>query len=293
MPPSARWLYLVLWSLAVKHRSDALPSYYDAAALRDRAAMDARTCSQGITKLQAVGLIGSTPEGGLLIHGAGSKHPKLKNWEGSEPSPHGADTVAKGQGEGREKRVEGRGKSVEPPNPQGGDGVTVDCEKFKEDWNLMASELGLSEIATLTKHRRSKLIIRLKEGMDLTTLQPKIRASAFLMGKTGWKATFDWIVRNAENWVKVLEGNYDNKIDNVSGKPIETTIKLEDYPDVFRFRGELIAIANKCKDRSLAKDAIHARYREIHKLEDGGMPGQSDSLLLGMTNHCIGDKQKP
>jgi hypothetical protein len=35
--------------------------------------------------------------------------------------------------------------------------------------------------------------------------------SKFLCGdnKNGWKASFDWIFENSNNWVKVLEGNYD------------------------------------------------------------------------------------
>jgi len=41
----------------------------------------------------------------------------------------------------------------------------------------------------------------------------KAQASKFLRGdnRTGWRASFDWIFENPENWVKVLEGNYDNE----------------------------------------------------------------------------------
>ena len=41
----------------------------------------------------------------------------------------------------------------------------------------------------------------------------KAQASSFLKGdnKRGWKASFDWFFENDKNWVKVYEGNYDDK----------------------------------------------------------------------------------
>ena len=41
----------------------------------------------------------------------------------------------------------------------------------------------------------------------------KMQESNFLKGdnKRGWKASFDWLFENDKNWVKVFEGNYDNK----------------------------------------------------------------------------------
>ena len=41
----------------------------------------------------------------------------------------------------------------------------------------------------------------------------KIQASDFCIGNSGgrgWKASFDWVFENSQNWVKVIEGNYDN-----------------------------------------------------------------------------------
>ena len=40
----------------------------------------------------------------------------------------------------------------------------------------------------------------------------KISESDFCNGATGkWTATFDWFFENEKNWLKVLEGNYDNR----------------------------------------------------------------------------------
>ena len=40
----------------------------------------------------------------------------------------------------------------------------------------------------------------------------KMEGCSFLKGdnRRGWKATFDWLFENGNNWVKVYEGNYDN-----------------------------------------------------------------------------------
>ena len=52
-----------------------------------------------------------------------------------------------------------------------------------------------------------------------------IAESDFLRGKnnTGWSATFDWIFENPKNWVKVLEGNYNN---HKGGKPTRPQVNL-------------------------------------------------------------------
>ena len=46
----------------------------------------------------------------------------------------------------------------------------------------------------------------------------KIRTSNFLQGnnKTGWQIAFDWFI-NKSNFLKVLEGNYDDKENENTG----------------------------------------------------------------------------
>ena len=58
----------------------------------------------------------------------------------------------------------------------------------------------------------------------LESIFEKMEDSKFLRGDNsrGWKATFDWLFSNEKNWVKVAEGNYDNRIGN-------TTNNKEDY----------------------------------------------------------------
>jgi len=73
------------------------------------------------------------------------------------------------------------------------------------------------QIMRMTSQRKDKIIRRLSEmgGMkNLEKIFQKMEASEFLKGnnKYGWQATFDWVFKNSDNWIKILEGNYDNRI---------------------------------------------------------------------------------
>lgn len=75
-------------------------------------------------------------------------------------------------------------------------------------------------IVKISEARKAKIRIRLEEMKgDLDVIKKvfqKLEASKFCRGdnKNGWKASFDWIFENEKNWVKVYEGNYDNKTGN-------------------------------------------------------------------------------
>lgn len=85
-------------------------------------------------------------------------------------------------------------------------------------WNSVC--VSLPRIAKLTEARKQKIRSRLDEFgcqpeewlTTAETLFKRVQASDFLTGrKTDWKASFDWVFDNGKNWVKVTEGNYDNK----------------------------------------------------------------------------------
>lgn len=71
----------------------------------------------------------------------------------------------------------------------------------------------------LSPARKEKVKLRIKEmgGWEeakaiLANCFKKISESDFCNGSTGkWTATFDWFFENEKNWLKVLEGNYDNR----------------------------------------------------------------------------------
>lgn len=97
--------------------------------------------------------------------------------------------------------------------------VVVPYAAVIELWNTVCS--AYPKVVKLTDSRRTKIKLRLGEfsgdpeqWLPLTRqLFDRVQASNFLHGdnRNGWSATFDWLFENSGNWVKVMEGNYDNK----------------------------------------------------------------------------------
>lgn len=104
---------------------------------------------------------------------------------------------------------EKRGKPVSPP---------PDFSFVLKLWNDSATR-SIPKVRMLSPARKEKVKLRIKEmgGMGeaktiLSTCFRKISESDFCNGATGkWTATFDWFFENEKNWLKVLEGNYDNR----------------------------------------------------------------------------------
>ena len=78
----------------------------------------------------------------------------------------------------------------------------------------------LSKVTVLSTCREKAITARLKEFTveQFTTVFKKAEASKFLTGRNGkaWRANFDWLI-NASNFVKVLDGNYDDRTANCDG----------------------------------------------------------------------------
>lgn len=90
------------------------------------------------------------------------------------------------------------------------------CEDTKNKWIKIAQEYDLSGKQLKIDDKRKKAINNLfKEYSVEELLQAidKIHISKFMQGdnKNKWQVTFDWLIKKA-NLLKVLEGNYDDKI---------------------------------------------------------------------------------
>ena len=104
-------------------------------------------------------------------------------------------------------------KKDSPRNPS-----EVSVSDFCESWNRCFKSK-LPEIRLpLSSSRERKLKLRLREHpaeQFWTEVFTAIANSDFLMGRNGdgsdWRASFDWIVENDKNCLKVAEGNYANK----------------------------------------------------------------------------------
>jgi len=80
-----------------------------------------------------------------------------------------------------------------------------------DKWNQKEN---LHKIISLTGQRRSKLLARLKDDVfsdNWELLIDKCDGTPFLTGENnrGWTVSFDWLVSNDTNYIKVLEGKYD------------------------------------------------------------------------------------
>ena len=98
------------------------------------------------------------------------------------------------------------------------------CEEIKNKWIKIAYEFDLSgKQLKITNNRKRAINNLLKEYSAEEVLQAmeKVHTSSFLQGnnKTGWQISFDWFT-NKSNFLKVLEGNYDDK-ENISNSKKE------------------------------------------------------------------------
>jgi hypothetical protein len=127
--------------------------------------------------------------------------------------------------------------------------TTKTTTEKKEEWNspefLMdiwndfvdfikgEKKVSLSKCLKMTSTRRKKAILRLKEigsESDLKLLFENIRKSNFLLGnnKNNWKVTFDWLIENDTNMVKILENKYNQEKNRGSAITWEDIEKIKE-----------------------------------------------------------------
>ena len=103
-------------------------------------------------------------------------------------------------------------------------------------WNEFASKNSLSEIGTLSSSRKKRLETRLKNNgfkklFDDALIE--IKKSQYLLGSQGWKVSFDWLIKNDENILKVVEGNYQDRTakskENYANSPLNALPEKEKY----------------------------------------------------------------
>lgn len=92
------------------------------------------------------------------------------------------------------------------------------CEEIKTNWIKIAHEYKLSGTQLKITDKRKRAINNLLKEYSLEEViqsMEKVHTSSFLQGnnKTGWQISFDWFI-NKSNFLKVLEGNYDDKVNS-------------------------------------------------------------------------------
>ena len=85
---------------------------------------------------------------------------------------------------------------------------------FQNLWNKYAETSRIVKCRELNDERKAKCRLRLAERPlhEWEEVFSKCAKTPFLngAGNTGWRASFDWIIVNSTNALKVLEGKYDD-----------------------------------------------------------------------------------
>lgn len=87
------------------------------------------------------------------------------------------------------------------------------CEELLQKWNTFTNvNTKLSSVLKITPERRVKLNKRLAGGLDkrFDDVLAGIVGQPFLMGENEreWTVTFDWLIENDTNYIKILEKRY-------------------------------------------------------------------------------------
>lgn len=88
-----------------------------------------------------------------------------------------------------------------------------DVEAVIHYWN---DKVRLSKVNHINKDRTDKIRLRFQDKgfkENWKKAIDKVSQSSFCCGtnKTGWRATLDWFIKNDMNWVKAVEGKYDDR----------------------------------------------------------------------------------
>ena len=118
--------------------------------------------------------------------------------------------------------------------------IVYPCEDIMRLWNNICGGI-LPKVKALNDNRRKKIKCRLSECGAKTAddmiawaqdLFKQVAESSFLCGQNNnqWTATFDWLFENANNWVKVSEGNYRNdRGSNRGGTGVQNQLGVGEY----------------------------------------------------------------
>ncbi len=90
---------------------------------------------------------------------------------------------------------------------------SIDFDSMIVNWNEFAKKYNLATVREINKTRKAKINIRAKENFDFKLILAEIANSNFLQGDNpkNWRVSFDWLIDNDGNFLKVIEGQYRNK----------------------------------------------------------------------------------
>ena len=149
-----------------------------------------------------------TPDG---IQTESERTPNLSNNKGKEIKGNNIDSSLHSESSSSDKQAEDVTPELFPSKKE------LTPQELQAMWNEGRGKL--PKVATLTEDRKRKAKARIAEfgktqeeqRARILDIMEHIRQSEFLQVTWG-KCNFDWLIANGGNWVKVVEGNYDNKV---------------------------------------------------------------------------------
>ena len=118
------------------------------------------------------------------------------------------------------------------------------CDQIMGYWNDSFTGTPIPLIQKITSKRKEHIRTRLSDLPTIDKWQDvidKIHDCSFLMGENDrqWVISFDWLITNDTNWVKVIEGKYLDKKPNKSKR--NSIDNFETDPEIDRINDENIA----------------------------------------------------
>ena len=203
--------YIFVWCLAVKERSELLPSYWDAASLQRHCSLDTRTGRKCRANLLQKCLLEESHDGRLRVCGVKSKHPNLKWKDDRLEEPKGPLNHPKQKQKQKQKqKIETEGGKTTAKAVKENTTMVMATEFVQKYHDLCPS---LSRCLKITDARRKAINQRLAdlESLQITVVDflNKCEAADWLAGRNdkGWKADIDFITTKSK-FLKIAEGFY-------------------------------------------------------------------------------------
>ena len=160
---------------------------------------------------------------------------KISNWEKYQSEYQRQKKYRIGEKKEKQKQPD---KKVEKKREKKNGEFELFCNNLVDFWNKNIP-IEISKITKLSKRRKEKLETRYEENKDIEIWKKaiiKMGKSSFCRGNNNreWIASFNWLIKNEDNLLNLLEGNYDSKMEKskvvgyINGKPItENDIELK------------------------------------------------------------------
>lgn len=101
-------------------------------------------------------------------------------------------------------------------------------KKLLDTWNEIATRTGRPQKIKITESLWKKYKARKSEGMEWKKVDAALSELSDFAKQGGW-LTFDWIVENENNWIKLIEGKY--KAVPMASKPSDCVNVLKSTPE--------------------------------------------------------------